>query len=265
MRARMAEWQTRQFEGLLGDEPVRVQIPLLAPLCKVAPKGSYPEGAPVENNMSKLKVNKDFFNKWSPTMSYILGFIFADGCLVEHKNGYHGLDITSKDLKHLRLIKEQLKSEHKIGKKERGYRIQIRNRNIYNALIELGLTSRKSKTIKFPKIPIRYFFHFIRGLFDGDGSVFIWKEPRWRHTWQIRTTFCSGSLEFIKGLRRELFKNAGLSEGYLRRGSRIMELGYAIADSLKLYKFIYNRNSNLYLERKRKIFEAFVADQKISR
>jgi uncharacterized LabA/DUF88 family protein len=29
--ARMAEWQTRQFEGLLGDEPVRVQIPLLAP------------------------------------------------------------------------------------------------------------------------------------------------------------------------------------------------------------------------------------------
>ncbi len=26
----MAEWQTRQFEGLLGDEPVRVQLPLLA-------------------------------------------------------------------------------------------------------------------------------------------------------------------------------------------------------------------------------------------
>lgn len=191
-------------------------------------------------------------------MAYILGFIFADGCLVEYKNGYHGLDITSKDVGHLALIKEQLQAEHKIGKKERGYRIQIRNRNIYNALIKLGLTPRKSKTIKFPKIPIRYFSHFIRGLFDGDGSVFIWKEPRWRHTWQIRTTFCSGSLEFIKGLCQELLKNAGLSEGYLRRASRVMELGYAIADSLSLYRFMYNRGRSLYLERKKNVFESFL-------
>jgi len=206
----------------------------------------------------KLKVNENFFKIWSPAMAYILGFIFADGCLVEHKNGYHGLDITSKDLKHLRLIKEQLKAEHKIGKKERGYRIQIRNRQIYSDLIRLGLTPRKSKRIRFPKIPKGYFAHFIRGLFDGDGSVFIWKEPRWRHTWQIRTTFCSGSLEFIKGLRRELFKNAGLSEGYLRRGSRVMELGYAIADSLSLYKFMYRGNDNVYLNRKKNKFELFL-------
>ena len=83
-------------------------------------------------------------------MAYILGFIFADGCLVEYRNGYHGLDITSKDLNHLRLIKEKLNAEHKIGKKERGFRLQIRNRDIYNDLINLGLTPRKSKIISFP-------------------------------------------------------------------------------------------------------------------
>jgi len=133
--------------------------------------------------MPKLKVNANFFNTWSPGMAYILGFIFADGCLVEHKNGYHGLDITSKDLQLLKLIKEQLKAEHKIAKKERGYHIQIRNRNIYNNLIKLGLIPRKSKIIEFPKLPKRYFSHFVRGLFDGDGSVVIWQEPRWKHTW----------------------------------------------------------------------------------
>jgi len=195
-------------------------------------------------------------------MAYILGFIFADGCLVEHKNGYHGLDITSKDLKHLRLIKQHLKAGHRIGRKERGYRIQIRNKQIYGDLIKLGLTPRKSKIVRFPKIPNRHFFHFIRGLFDGDGSVFIWKESRWRHTWQIRMTFCSGSPEFIKGLRRELFKNVGLSEGYLRRGCRVMELGYAIADSLRLCRFMYSRDLNLYLERKKKIFESFLEHRK---
>ncbi|MDD2689857.1 MAG: hypothetical protein PHT41_06895 [Candidatus Omnitrophica bacterium] len=104
--------------------------------------------------MPKPKVNSYFFNNWSPAMAYLLGFIFADGCLVEHKNGYHGLDITSKDVDHLRLIKSRLKAEHKIGKKERGYRIQIRNRQIYNDLIRFGLTPRKSERIRFPEIPI---------------------------------------------------------------------------------------------------------------
>ena len=191
-------------------------------------------------------------------MAYIFGFITADGCLVEHKNGYHGLDITSKDLTLLSAIKKRMQAGHAIGEKERGYRLQIRNKQIYSDLIRLGLMPRKSKRVKFPRIPKRCFAHFIRGLFDGDGSVFIWKEPRWRHTWQIRTTFCSGSLDFITELRQELFKNAGLSKGYLRRGSRVMELGYAIADSLALYRFMYNRESNLCLGRKKKVFELFL-------
>jgi hypothetical protein len=190
-------------------------------------------------------------------MAYILGFIFADGCLVEHKNGYHGLDITSKDIERLVLIKRQLKAEHRIGRKERGYRIQIRNRQIYCDLIRLGLIPKKSKRIRFPEIPKVYLSHFIRGLFDGDGSVVVWRGPRWRHTWQIRTTFCSGSLEFMKGLRRELSKNAGLNKGYLRFGSRVIELGYAIADSASLYKFMYQDNPTLFLKRKRDKFELF--------
>ncbi|MFH1413927.1 MAG: hypothetical protein ABIG56_03690 [Candidatus Omnitrophota bacterium] len=208
--------------------------------------------------MLRPKINAKFFSSWSSAMAYILGFIFADGCLVEHKNGYHGLDITSKDIKHLVLIKQKLKSGHKIGRKERGYRIQIRNRQIYNDLIRLGLIPRKSERARFPTIPKRYLAHFIRGLFDGDGSVFIWKEARWKHAWQIRTTFCSGSPEFIKELRQGLLKKPGLSKGYLRHASRVMELGYAITDSLALYRFMYNRKCDLYLERKKKVFESFL-------
>ena len=171
---------------------------------------------------------------------------------------WHIYWVLFKDKKHLILIKQRLKAEHKIGKKERGYRIQIRNKQIYSDLLKFGLTPNKSKIIKFPKVPKERFAHFIRGLFDGDGSVFIWREPRWRHALQIRTTFCSGSPEFIKKLRWELLKNAGLSKGYLRHASRVMELGYAIADSLSLYGFMYNKDSDLYLERKKKVFESFL-------
>lgn len=195
-------------------------------------------------------------------MAYILGFIFADGCLVEHKNGYNGLDITSKDLKLLRLIKKELNSEHKIGKKERGYHLQIRNQNIYKDLIELGLTPRKSKTIKFPKVSKKYSYHFIRGLFYGDGSVMVWKEPRWKHTWQIRISFTSGCLQFLEGLREYLEHSARLQGGKICSIDRGYILRYlSMGECINFYNFLYRGNSNLYLIRKKDKFESFLSSK----
>lgn len=206
----------------------------------------------------KLKVDEDFFRDWSADMAYILGIITSDGCLLEYKNGYNGIDITSKDISHLRRIKERLKSEHKIGKKERGYRIQIRNKRIYNNLISLGLTPRKSKIIRLPKVPKKYLSHFIRGVFDGDGSVMVWREPRWNHTWQIRASFTSGSQQFLQDLDKQLRLIAGLSGGKVSSVTRGYHLRYvSMPGCLALYKFMYEDNSNLFLKRKRDKFELF--------
>lgn len=193
-------------------------------------------------------------------MAYVLGFIYADGCLIEHKNGYNGLDITSKDLGILRLIKRQLKAEHKIGKKERGYRLQIRNKNIYKDLLTYGLTPRKSKTIIFPNIPKKYSSHFIRGLFDGDGSVMIWREPRWRHTWQIRTSFTSGSKNFLLGLKSYLESIDNSLRGRISEITRGYHLRYlSMSECIALYKLMYRSKSNIYLKRKKDKFDSFLS------
>ncbi len=190
-------------------------------------------------------------------MAYILGIITTDGCLVEHKNGYPGLDITSKDRDLLEEIKSRIEAGHKIGKKMRCYRLQIRNRILYNDLLKLGLTPRKTKTKIFPEVPKEYLPDFVRGCFDGDGSVLIWKEPRWKHSWQMRTVFSSGSIGFIEQLRQILSDNIGLSKGYLELARGAVQIKYAISDSLALYRFMYNTKSGFCLDRKKKIFETF--------
>lgn len=56
-------------------------------------------------------------------------------------------------------------------------RIQISSKTLTADLLKLGCTPRKSLTLKFPNDGIfksnDLIRHFIRGYFDGDGSVFI--------------------------------------------------------------------------------------------
>ena len=212
--------------------------------------------------MPKLEVNDNFFKNWSPDMAYVLGLITADGCLIKHKNGHRSLDITLKDKRLLEDIKKLLNSEHKIGKKTRGYRLQIKNKTLYNDLYSLGLTPRKSKTIRFPAVPPKYLSDFVRGYFDGDGSVCVWKEKRWKNSLQIRTTFVCGSLPFLKSLKTNLSEYGELDKGKIWGGNKsnraAYELHYGINDSLRLFNFIYKPQSFPYLSRKKQKFEFFI-------
>lgn len=187
----------------------------------------------------------------------MLGVICADGCLAEHANGYHCLNITSKDLGWLEQIRQTLRAGHKIGQKRRAYQLQIRHQGIYNCLLGYGLTPRKSKTLQLPPVPEEVFSDFVRGYFDGDGCVTIWQETRWRHTWQMKTTFTSGSKKFLEALRARLSAEARMTSGSMWFG-RAYNLRYTIADSMKLCRFMYPAAANyLCLARKRERFQAF--------
>jgi hypothetical protein len=216
--------------------------------------------------MNRPKANSNFFKFWSGNMAYILGFIVTDGCLVEHENGYNALNITNKNKKILENILGAMDSNHKISVKPRGgipnlkyFQIQIRDKLIYADLLKLGLMSRKSKIVKMPNVPVKFFSDFVRGCFDGDGSVTVWQDPRWNHAWQIRAVFSSGSFVFLKQMQERLNKEAGLSIGSIQSLSREYNLCYSIADSMKLYDLMYRNlgNSLLYLKEKLDKFEFF--------
>lgn len=51
--------------------------------------------------------------------------------------------------------------------------LRIGNTILYERLTRIGMTPRKSHTMRFPVVPIRFIHIFIRGYFDGDGGVYI--------------------------------------------------------------------------------------------
>ncbi len=211
------------------------------------------------------KINKDFFKKWTEDMAYVLGFIYADGNIIYTKRytWFWSLQITDGDI--LEEIKKVIGSSHVISKKKKfdnqkqQFRIQIGSKEMCEDLIRLGLTERKSKTILLPEIPKKYFPHFLRGYFDGDGGVWVGFKNKSRHnkTYVISVYFTSGSREFLVSLKNSLTKY-GILGGSLVQKERGFDLKYSINDSLILYKIMYNGKCFLFLKRKKDKFEKYI-------
>jgi hypothetical protein len=146
-------------------------------------------------------INENFFTEWSPEMAWVLGLLFTDGNIDESR-----VAISSVDIDLLEKIKKLLKSSNPIQKRVQPY---DKSKHVYifafsrdkmrDDLLKLGLHKRKSLTMVFPDVPEEYMRHFIRGCWDGDGSVFI-------SGGKIRAIYICGSFKFIEGLVRELYK-----------------------------------------------------------
>lgn len=130
-------------------------------------------------SQDRYSVNYRFFEEWTPESAYIFGFIAADGHVFyesgkENKNALQ-FEIADYDSDILEKIKEILQFEGSICYTKRNtVKLQINNKKLVRDLIEKGIP-RKNKTfdLKFPQtLPVDLYNHFVRGLFDGDGSVY---------------------------------------------------------------------------------------------
>jgi len=213
-------------------------------------------------------VNQDFFKHWSSEMAYVLGFFTADGNLNFNERGAYYLEFNTADRGLLADIKNILGSDHKLSDRKRGanfrrnYRLQIGSKTMFEDLLDLGITPRKSKTIRLPDIPHKYFRHFTRGYFDGDGNVTIGHYIRANRNNKKSTTllsgFISGSEIFLKELHQKLKEVGSVKGGTLYYHDGGYRLYFSVNDSYALYRFMYQRGvSSLYLDRKRKTFEKY--------
>ncbi len=126
-------------------------------------------------------------------------------------------------------------------------------------LRRLGLTERKSLTMRFPDVPEEFLRDFIRGCWDGDGSIFEGS------SWYLVATFVTGSLLFIQAMRHRL-NNLGFGRLTIHTrppdGVITKNPSYSIKIShtraVKFCEFLYDGvPSNLFLIRKYLVYEYF--------
>lgn len=193
--------------------------------------------------------------KWSPKFAYAIGLIASDGNL--SPAGRH-ISFVSKEIEQIQNFQKCLGISMKIGKTFSGYkgawahRVQFGDVLFYKYLQSIGLTAAKSKTIGVLKIPGEYFFDFLRGVFDGDGSTYSYWDKRWKSSFMFYMGIASASKVFIDWLREQIWKVVG-SRGHITKDGNgsTFQLKYAKADSLKVLKKMYYSRKVICLSRKR--------------
>lgn len=205
----------------------------------------------------QTSINHNYFKTWSRNMAYIFGLWCADGYISRSSSNcyYFGITLHKDDKYLLELILKELQSEHKLYFKSDGTcELMISSKTIYNDIIALGGVERKSLILTFPRVPEEFLPDFIRGYFDGDGSIY-------RHYKKGGTVKFLGTYEFLVSLT-EILSNNQVKCGKIYEhhpDRRVNHYAFLITENksvINFYKFIYSnlQDGILYLKRKRDMF-----------
>ena len=134
------------------------------------------------------RINHSYFNSIDTEYkAYILGFIYADGCIVDndlkrqkslriaiqYEDGYI-LQQLLDDIVPGRIIRKRYPpAAIKAGEKPQAV-VSINSNELCESLIKLGCIINKTKLgLNMPSIPEHLQNHFVRGFFDGDGCITV--------------------------------------------------------------------------------------------
>lgn len=138
---------------------------------------------------------------------YLLGAFITDGCIYVRKNrpNTKTVTLTSADRDWLETINQYISPNKPIQTyKTNCSVIQLSSTELANWLESKGCGPCKSLTLQFPIIPSQYLLDFIRGCWDGDGSLSFTKSGNGGKNYQSQANLTSGSLLFCETLANHL-------------------------------------------------------------
>jgi hypothetical protein len=208
----------------------------------------------------------DFFKKIdTEEKAYWLGFIAADGNVDKNKR-VCSIQLKQSDKGHLEKFSKVFNDYYHISLINSVYpsaRISIYSKQCCLDLEQYGITPNKSLTldINFNLIPKELILHFIRGYFDGDGSIFC-SIPKRENGYNYEEWGCN----FV-GTEKVLtyFKEYLNLENKITKKGNVYSLD--INGILKTYQVLtlLYKDSTIFLERKKNKYNELQSSQRLNK
>jgi hypothetical protein len=211
--------------------------------------------------------NENIFDSDNAESFYLAGFIAADGSLQKRQySKILKICLSNVDLAHLEKIKISFNSNHPIktynvkpGKliktSHKCVEIQIVSDKIYDDLLRFNIVPNKTFIYMMPEWLVNHplVHHFMRGYFDGDGSISYCGLSAGRAIKQLHFNIL-GTQNFIEEYRNILIKNCQLHYNKTVVKNNVFSLSYSGNKVVKkIYDFLY-KDATIWLDRKREKF-----------
>ncbi len=206
------------------------------------------------NTHNSLRVREDLFKDiLTEEDAYWLGFIYADGYIAN--DGQFEISLKDSDYTHLLKLatfcdfdKLKVKSKQKTNFPNCfRCRMSFATQHLKERFNNIGIVPRKSLILTFPTFLKKDLErHFIRGYFDGDGSISLVKL---KTKSPAKSVSLLGTKEFLETVLNVLnFKTISLKKDK-RHQNNTYSINFNRKDGIKFLDYMY-KDSNIYLERK---------------
>lgn len=225
-------------------------------------------GVNTSDNM-RVSVNRLMYHNFFEVIdteekAYFLGMMMADGC-VRHPKGWSStVTLELIDLDVIEKFQKAVNSDGSITKSERKRRVgdnptytaTIRSNKMAEDLAKYGVVWNKTYDTQRLRcdIPNSLKPHFLRGMFDGDGSIYISKGDRW---FISLTNKHVPFLEDVQDWLQEVVPNLKRVKTY--DGKSVARITYSGRTAKRVCEVLYG-NAKVSMQRKKELADKLVED-----
>lgn len=177
----------------------------------------------------------------TPHKAYLLGFITADGAIV---NEVLSIEVHQDDVAVLEFAKTQINPNATLTPTRNCFKVTFGAKALSRDLAKYGIIQNKSKlltNVPVDLIPKNLLPFYFRGLIDGDGCIH--KDGR--------VSIYSGSKAFIEQVQSILVQEAGIKKLSVYEGTTFFIQWGSHEDKKKLFNYLYNNlDATFYYPRK---------------
>lgn len=213
----------------------------------------------------KYPVKDDYFSIPNSKMAYLLGFIAADGYIP--KTGHNlNINLAIIDKSFLEKIQQEIGGrpikEYIASNGHQFCAWSCASRQIQEDLAKYNIVNNKTFTHTFPKnLPDIYWKDYIRGYFDGDGSIY---EDMNGMRWSIG----SANEDVLKTINQYFNENCNLKIHTIYQNKREKAIEYVLRyrtqEAITIYNHLYYSGCELFLPRKYEKFTELINKKKTS-